>query len=823
MKSRLINLIVIMILNVCYSTDQPVSDYLVIKYSGDADLEVGGPFVGLAFHNSYMIPQRISFYYPVANSIDQSQDYWTRDTSFTMNWILQIDDENVQSLGRTPVPFEFTPYAVTFSDTGNGYVLTADYRFCEDKPAMVQTLILENTTNQKHRYRFDYFLKTSLRTSHSYKFVDYCEAELDSIKQTVYSYFDDTDTRQVCVFVSSAGLIPNDMTCNEPIEKPFTGLFFDQILDSGESLEFVFIIGSADAEEVTEIKDYLLSNYAIEIQNYENNIKEKIFTDGLSTTGDLAVDHSMTWAKAMMEVNQHYLDGEIVPMPCPAEYNFYFSHDALVTNLATVYFDIERVKNDLLYIISHTNHDKILPHAYYWKDGRYITEYASSDNWNNFWFIQLVASYLRHSGDIEFTQDLFPYVTKSLDQALLNLEEDDLMWSYRPDWWDIGNNYGPRSYMTILAIKAIRDYIYLSSTFKLNTHRLQELDRLVSNMQKALTDKLWDSEMGYLVNYHNDGSLDEHYYIGSLLAVYFDLLDDNKSDILINTAKSLMVVEKLGIYNVYPMDFENLGEYLQFSGNEAGAQYYYFNGGIWPQGNAWYALALIARDRRQEAAAFINRTMSLHGIWHGPGGQPAYYEVRNANSLNRSEYGKVDKPQFLWAGAWYLYSQYNLFGVRENSWNISLDPFLKNGQESNQFTLFVNGNYLHVTVSGQGNTVAEMTLDGITTNSTVLPTELEGVSEIDILLGEPSTPYLASTKGKLNSCTFSEGILDITVSAYEDFQNEMIVISQFEPTEIRLGGKILKDGYDILKGFNHYRTILKFSHTEVNADLQIII
>jgi hypothetical protein len=285
-----------------------------------------------------------------------------------------------------------------------------------------------------------------------------------------------------------------------------------------------------------------------------------------------------------MEANRHYLDGEPVPMPCPAEYNFYFTHDVLVTDLAAVMFDIDRVRNDLDYIIRHADAENIIPHAYYWKDGKYVTEYASSDNWNNFWLILVTASYLRHSGDIDFVAQLYPYISKSLERALLTKEDDNLMWSYRPDWWDIGYNYGPRSYMTILAIKAIREYIFVSLRLNRDQARLPELAAMADAMQAALAKQLWNSEMNYLVNYHEDGSLDQHYYIGSLLAAHYRFLDGDRLSALVNAATTNMVDPQVGIYNAFPMDFEQLGEFLRFRGNEAGAKYYYFNGGIWPQG-----------------------------------------------------------------------------------------------------------------------------------------------------------------------------------------------------------------------------------------------
>ena len=52
---------------------------------------MGGPFAGAEFHESRPLPSRISFYYPVANSIDLSTDYWKRGDSRPMAVGLQMD------------------------------------------------------------------------------------------------------------------------------------------------------------------------------------------------------------------------------------------------------------------------------------------------------------------------------------------------------------------------------------------------------------------------------------------------------------------------------------------------------------------------------------------------------------------------------------------------------------------------------------------------------------------------------------------------------------------------------------------------------------
>jgi hypothetical protein len=81
----------------CQIQEEQFTDkQLKINYKGDAKIEVGGPFVGIEIHHSYPLLQRISFFYPVANSLDESTDYWKRDTSFIMQLGLKIGNGKKQ-------------------------------------------------------------------------------------------------------------------------------------------------------------------------------------------------------------------------------------------------------------------------------------------------------------------------------------------------------------------------------------------------------------------------------------------------------------------------------------------------------------------------------------------------------------------------------------------------------------------------------------------------------------------------------------------------------------------------------------------------------
>ncbi|HUX61244.1 MAG TPA: hypothetical protein VMV32_08020, partial [Ignavibacteriaceae bacterium] len=582
---------------------------------------------------------------------------------------------------------------------------------------------------------------------------------------------------------------------------------YKKYLNPGESMTIVQIVGSSKQSEGKEIVNYLHKNYQTEINDYETYVLSRV-QNGKFITNDKVLDHSYLWAKAILAVDKHYIDGQIRPMPCPAEYNFYFTHDVMLTDLAAVNFDLPGVKEDLLYTIEHANSDYVIPHAYYWKDTSFTTEYAESDNWNHFWFIINAASYLRHSGDVATLEKLYPYLTKSLNLSLQNRKEG-LMWEIRPDWWDIGHNYGPRAYTTILEIKTLRDYIYISSVLNKNISKLEDYENVTTSLNKNLVDKLWDNKLNYLMNYYNRGGEDTHYYIGSLLAAHFNLLDKSHLSKLVNSAKEKLLDPKVGVYDVFPMDFEKLNSIWKFLDNEEGAPYYYINGGIWPHGNSWYSLALIADNKKAEAYNFIKNVMTIHGIMNSPNGQPAMYEVRIGDPHNPKIYGTIDKPEFMWAGAWYIYSLYHLFGIKENDWNIQLNPYLNAQNKSADFTLTANGQEFNVNITGKGSNVKSIKYDGAELPSLVIPSEVKNIKDINIVLGEVSLPYIESTDAMLTNCSYNQSSnkISFTLKAFQNYTSKTEIISRKKPLNIFSDGVVFKNWNVEKKGDTFYITI----------------
>lgn len=204
----------------------------------------------------------------------------------------------------------------------------------------------------------------------------------------------------------------------------------------------------------------------------------------------------------------------------------------------------------------------------------------------------------------------------------------------------------------------------------------------------------------------------------------------------------------------------------------------------------------------------------------GPNGQPAYYEVRNANKDDSSEYGTVDKPQFLWAGAWYINCLYQLYGVVENDWNISIDPFLEDDQKECEFTLYVDGKPLLVSIEGHGDTIKEICYDDKTIASAVFPESIADIKEVDIQLGKPKYPYLHSTNAILKSCRFDKRQLTLSLKAFPGHSNNTVVISSSIPKRITLDGEEYLDW--IANDHDNYKEIqLKFVHRAAECNLAL--
>ncbi len=801
----------------CSPTNHKI--HLDVYFNGSyGQVEIGGKYVGVEFHQSRPLPSRISFYYPVANSIDYSTDYWERYKSFPFTIVIKSESKT-DTIGKIPYPYQYTPFNAQFENIENNYKVTFSYDVCDDLPVLVLKMILKNVTNQSRAISLETSLQTSLRTSHTYTLRNKASVQYKNNSAIATAAFNYVDTDSVLVFIANAGEVPinNSSDSTQLVSDPKLQFTYQKNLDAGEQIEIVQLLGICHQKESKQIINKSLQQWQKSVLKNKDRILNYTFNQTHFSVADPVLQQTANWSKALLASNIHYINGFYMPMPCPAEYNFFFTHDFLLTTLGAMYFDIDYAKRVFQFLHFLTKDDSVLAHAYYWKDTQFKTEYCSSDNWNHLWFIIAASSYLKHSADYVTLKLLFPMLKKSLQMMLENKDEDDLMYSKRPDWWDIGSVYGARVYNTTLMYKALQDYVYIASQLGDQDERLVSYMQLAVRMKKQFVKKFWNEKYEFLLNMIDKQTVDRHYYSGSIVATYFGLLDDDKKSRVLKTAKNTLLDQNIGIRNAMPPDFHELISVYKFNGMEAGKPYFYFNGGVWPQGNIWYTLGLLSNNQVDEAKKVIKKYLTLNGIQNSPNGQPSFYEYRIADSES-PQYGEIDKPTFLWAGGLYLHALYQLAGLRENSWNIFFSPGLPRDFENAEYDLTLFGKLCRIKWQGQGNYFHSIKIDGQIQYSAVI---ISPATSINLERGKPETPYLAEANCKINDVHFQplENKFSIAFSNIADQIVNLVVISPTRLQKSELNGSDVFNILDEMKSEDVYTYVLKLKTTKKNNEL----
>jgi len=794
---------------------------LDVNFNGHyGQIEIGGKFVGAEFHQSRPLPSRISFYYPVANSIVSNADYWQRHKSFILTVLLKTDGIT-DTIGSMPYSYRYAPYRVKFENVQKNFNVTFSYDVCEDIPVLVLRLRLKNISADISNVNIETSLKTSLRTSHSFRQKN--KALVRYLKNNMYATatYNDIETDSSVVFIANAGEIPVNQfkSTEQNITDPVIQFSYVKNLESGEEFEITQLVGMCKSKESVRVIDQALMHWQKSLNKNQDRILNLVQKQSYFSIDDSVLMQTMYWSKAVLASNIHYINGHYLPMPCPAEYNFFFTHDYLLTSLGAVNYDLDYVKNGLHFLRSLSQEDSILAHAYYWKDSKFATEYCASDNWNNMWVIIVACSYLKHSGDYKTLELLFPILKKSLVMMQHSKGDDDLMYAKRPDWWDIGNVYGARVYNTALAYKALQDYVYILSELNKTSEPLHEYINLAARMKKQFVDTFWDKKSGYLMNMLDRRSIDTHYYSGSLVSIFFGLLDAEKEARLLETAENILLDTNIGIRNAMPPDFHELISAYQFNGMEAGEPYIYFNGAVWPQGNIWYALGLLSNNQLRKARDVLKKYLTLRGVENSPNGQPSFYEYRITNPQS-PRYGEIDKPTFLWAGGWYLYTLYRLAGLRENSSTIFFHPELPDGFDNAEYDMTLYGKLCRIKWRGDGTYFQQIRIDGLDQYSAVISSP---ASEICFIRGEPETPYLAESTCQINKVVFQKMNMNLSVD-FTYMANQYVFLRFVSPVKLKhidLNGSYYSGivNEQLIEGI--YTYVMKFETTQTNNKISL--
>lgn len=805
MKHYIIVVVCLIFLPVCsrvkgaITTDSLKQDFKD-KYG---QIEIGGPQVGLEFHHSRPLPNRISFYVPVANSIDLSQDYWKRDQSQPLRMELDWQGKSYP-LHQLSCPYRYTPYQADFFPQLPIPELTIGYRFSQDIPAFEYRMELTNTDSRSHQVSLRLWISAALRTCQTYA-MRYPRAWRipNPASQAWAEYpYPDTDSAGLFILNRSPEWTTSIRTYSHPSD---TGFYLEltQTVNPQQKISLSLLVGSAHTRKIPSILASADSLWTISSLHYQTAIEDEINRSASFVCPDTGLVRSLAWSKSLLASLRHQLNQAVVPMPCPAEYNFFFTHDLLMTDWGAVIYDSTRVKNDLLYLITLTRADSILPHAAYWKDGTYQTEFCQSDNWNHLWFLLVTSAYLKHSGDQGLVLRLYPILAKSLQMMLSNKNESDLMCAWRPDWWDIGHVYGARVYLTSLMIRVLREWVSLNLQLGFSDRALGAYLQTADRMEQQMMQTFWDDQRHFLMSQLDSLQTDSHYYTGSLMPIVFNQLDPKKCSLMLVTAHQQLLDPKLGTRIVMPADFHLLTQLYNLKDQEAGDPYTYINGGIWTQGIAWHALAYLTINRPDSCLRLLKDYFSLDGIRHSPQGLPSFFEYRMCNP-DSPLYGQIDKPTFLWSGGWYIHTLYHLAGLRVNEWNLSFDPLLPQGWSYTDYEMLWQGQMRQIRYQGEGSYFRQIIQDGHPTHSAII---FQTGREIVLERGIPAEPYLASATCRIKHVTWLQvpPTLRIKIEGIPDQFFKLELISPFPLQTSLINSQILDSPPQISQSDNLYQ------------------
>ena len=281
-------------------------------------IEVGGPYVGIEIHKSFPLLNRISFYYPVANSIDISEDYWKRENFRIMSLGLKVGDSPKRLLKNQVYEVSQTPYSVSLVGSESDSEIKIQYEFCKNEPAMVVTYEITNRSMIEKEYEVYTRLETTLRTSHTYKIIESAFTEFQKQSSIIRTNYPFTETGNAQVFVMNAGLQPSSFTSKEEMNnkfknldecwlntksplsgeiiqkeksgKPVAAFIYKKSLPSNSSIKIIQIVGSSLILEAKAETDFLLKNYQTEVDEYENYILNESVGKNEIVTTDKNID-----------------------------------------------------------------------------------------------------------------------------------------------------------------------------------------------------------------------------------------------------------------------------------------------------------------------------------------------------------------------------------------------------------------------------------------------------------------------------------------------------------------------------------------------------
>jgi hypothetical protein len=175
----------------------------------------------------------------------------------------------------------------------------------------------------------------------------------------------------------------------------------------------------------------------------------------------------------------------------------------------------------------------------------------------------------------------------------------------------------------------------------------------------------------------------------------------------------------------------------------------------------------------------------------------------------------------MWAAGWYLYSLYQLHGIRETEWNIRFDPYLGDAKEPVSFDLMNAGKELSVRISGDGSRIGRLSIDGNPSASAVLPSAaVSGPGVVDIRMGALDAPMLMALGAVLNDARYDARSKRLRIG-YTSFVGHAVDLEFHAtaiPKQVRVNGRVVR-GWTAHRVDD--RVVIRLTATQAGAEDQV--
>lgn len=276
-----------------------------------------------------------------------------------------------------------------------------------------------------------------------------------------------------------------------------------------------------------------------------------------------------------------------------------YFRDGYWTALVALRYQPELVKNEIITLSKGIDKDGVCPSA---------VRYNFKNWWGNHYdspsfFAILLYDYVRVTGDTAILDLKWRGKKTLLDAAIVVIEKlsertdsTGLLYKGGPynrrDWCDNVFREGYVTYDEALYARAL--YALGKLTEGKNPVLSRSYFERAQKVKDAINTILWDSKLGYYVNYKNENIIEDNLSIDTVICVLFGIAEGDRAVSVLKNMERLLESRNnteqkagdFGVLCVYPFY-----KYPEAVVAKSTLPYYYHNGGDWPYWSALYAYA----------------------------------------------------------------------------------------------------------------------------------------------------------------------------------------------------------------------------------------